>query len=201
MELDRETGLAEALDGIWYTIDRDMTIRSVSRKSWSQGAKRNDLSDAFSADRIIGKNLMQFIHGEETRTTYERFCDAIFSGKRGQITFDHRCDSPGVRRDIRMSIRPLLKDSTVVRVVFHNVEMSVAQRPPINLLLNRTAEGESFDALSICSFCKQVRSASDPRFPRWISAEDYYRRGGDSRVLLSHSICEDCRQNIVEPNA
>lgn len=198
---ERDEGLTEALEGIWYTVDRELTIRSVSRKNWEISAKINNLSNEFSADNIIGKPLMEFIHGEETRSTYERFCEAILTGRRDSISLVHNCDAPGVRRHVRLSIRPFFRNATIVGAVFHNIELSAAPRPPIELLLNGTAEGMEQTCLAICTFCRNVRLESDPRFADWMRAEEYYRRGGSSRVLLSHAICDDCQKGIVEPNS
>lgn len=199
MQPDRDTNLTEALDGIWYSIDRDLVIRAVSRKNWAISAEENNLSEAFSADRIVGESLMRFLHGEETQALYRRFCDTILAGKQDTISLVYRCDAPGVSRRHRLSIRPLLRGTSIVGAVFHNVEISAAPRPPIDLLLNGTADSDDLTALSICSFCRQVRLESDPQLTDWMPPEDYYRHGGSSNVLLSHSICDCCRRSLIEP--
>jgi hypothetical protein len=200
MRNEPSDGLLEALDGIWYVVDRDLTIQRVSRDNWNASVVRCSLPEGFKADRIIGRNILDFISGDQTKSVYRALCDRVFSGQQEKISFVYNCDTPELRRDIRMTIQPWRRGAAIIGVVFHNVEVATVQRPSVDLLLNNVSEDGTLDALLICSFCKNVRHPINRDFSTWMTAEDYYRRGGKSDVLLSHGICDRCEEKFVAPN-
>ena len=86
-------------------------------------------------------------------------------------------------------------------------EVTVAEqeRPPIELFdfagIARGGLGQAWPILAMCSYCQAVRyplalDAPDDAPRDWISAEDYYHRGGDARVRLSHGVCPPCFEDL-----
>jgi hypothetical protein len=194
--------ILEHLDGIWYAVDRSLMIEAVSHDNWYAFACANNETTNEQAADIIGKPLLDFIATDETRGYYEAMCQAVLSEKRDKISFVYRCDAPDIRRDIRMTISPLHDERNAVNgVLFHNVILAEVQRPPIELLMSNpeVLEEEGIETVNMCSFCKDVEHGDDNDSREWITAEGYYHRGGSSRILLSHGVCPDCHDNLLEP--
>lgn len=194
--------ILEHLDGIWYAVDRDLMIEAVSHDNWQAFACANNETTHERATSIIGKPLLDFIATDETGAYYDAMCQAVLGEKRDKVSFVYRCDAPDIRRDIRMTISPLHDDKqAVVGVLFHNVILAEVQRPPIELLFENpeALEEEGVGTVSMCSFCKDVEHEDEDGAKEWITAEEYYQKGGSSRVLLSHGVCPDCKDNLLDP--
>lgn len=194
--------ILEQLEGIWYAVDCDLMIEAVSHENWNSFADANTPRSFDKADSIIGKPLLDYIATNETRGYYEAMCAAILAGKRDKISFVYRCDAPDTRRDIRMTISPLRDEGNAVTgILFHNVVLAEVQRPPIELLIQNpdSDEAQGLDTVHMCSFCKDVSPDKPESGDSWMTAEEYYQRGGSSRVLLSHGVCPSCHDNLLEP--
>lgn len=57
---------------------------------------------------VMGRSIFLFMAGEDTRTWYHWLLDAVRQSR--EIRFPFRCDTPLVRRDLEMVMRPLDRD-------------------------------------------------------------------------------------------
>jgi hypothetical protein len=187
----------DALDGIAYAIDADERIVGVGRRRWNNFATENG-APQLSAESVVSRNLFEFISGEDVREAY-RLCTVKSSATREPVIVLSRCDSPSVARELRMTIAPLQLTSTVTGFLFHSQTISETVRPPLDIFDFKTlkaafqAEAE-LPIVTVCSFCQRVCSSRSNDDREWITAEQYYRSGGDSRVRVSHGLCADCHQ-------
>lgn len=198
--IDRQE-LLDATEGVTYVTDPSARILAIGRPAWAGFADANDAPTVADTDRYIGDDLFDHIGGDAVRERYRRYLTHLTLGDeagRG-VQFAFRCDSPDLRRDLRMSIGAIRRGAALVGFLFQTIVMSETLRPPVNLFdfaglaaALRSHGGEPI--VRMCSFCQRVAWPPDTIGPalEWIEAEDYYRRGGPSPVRISHGVCLDC---------
>lgn len=195
--------LLDALDGIAYLVGPDSAILGVGERNWSDFA-RDNRSDALTPQRVVGRSLFDFVLGEDVKEAYRTFHAELTEGVKPRVEFLCRCDSPATARDLHVSIRPVALGGGMA-ILYQCQILSSTMRPPVHLIdpdrWKNTASGTPRPIVRICSYCSSIAwPAGGTGGPvGWISASEYYRRGGSDEVLLSHSICPDCHKRIVEP--
>lgn len=192
--------LFDSLYGIAYLVNREGRIADYTRRNWDQFATENGVPELTIESNIIGKSLLSFIAGEETRLSYKKIAEALFEKKVDAIGFAYRCDSPAIRRDMLMAITPIKIATRIEYLLYHSLPLTHHQRVPVGLLNRITTDadcGHRFVTLGICSYCNAVRFPAGTNKGEWIEAEEYYRRGGSEKVMLSHAICPHCYDAIV----
>jgi hypothetical protein len=195
--------LLEALDGIAYLIGPDSIILGVGERNWSAFAQDN-LGADLTPDRVVGRSLFDFILGDDVKDAYRAFHAELNEGVKPRVEFLCRCDSPATARDLHVSLRPVsLGEDT--GILYQCQVLSTTMRPPVHLIdpdrWKTTASGAPRSIVRICSYCSNIAWPPGEAGGSvvWISATEYYRRGGGDEVLLSHGICPDCHKRIVEP--
>jgi hypothetical protein len=196
--------LLDALDGIAYVIDRDRRIISVGLPNWLEFARENGGERTCAPERVLGRDLLSFVAGDEVRALYGRLIERTFSGRSPGVVLPAACDSPGVGRENRLSLRPIRLGARPVALLFQSLILNERQRPPINMFdfaaLRAAMEEHSLrPMIKMCSLCQRVQTAEtslgEP--PAWIDAESYYRSGGCGDVRISHGICPPCASKCV----
>lgn len=195
--------LLEALDGIAYLVGPDSVILGVGERNWSAFAQEN-LGADLTPRRVVGRSLFEFILGDEVKAAYHAFHAEIKEGVKPRVEFICRCDSPMTARDLHVSLRPVPLGSNT-GILYQCQILSATMRPPVHLIdperWKKTALGEPRPIVRICSYCSKIAwpPGGAGRPVDWLTAPEYYRRGGSDEVLLSHGICPDCHKRIVEP--
>lgn len=199
MEFERLSAgsLLEALDGVAYVVGLDGRIRACGSGNWERFAIAND-GDTLDPKSLIGLDLLSIVQGDDVRGTYRAFHEALAAGRRARVGFAFRCDSPEMRRDLWMSISPIRSEGSVVALLYQSIVQAESTRPrmPLFDFAAHSGAGTDIPMILLCSWCQKVRwppgrTATD-RDAEWIEAEDYYRRGGTSDVLISHGMCPAC---------
>lgn len=202
-ELDQR--LLDALDGVSYMTDVDGTILAVGRDGWDRALARAGSAIAPAPESVIGRSLFDFVRGEKVRETYRRHMALVAQPGRRPRVFEYRCDTPGAARVLRMAISALRRDDGgLAGYLFQSVELNSVERVPIALFSFETMpdDDQGLPYLGMCSYCQRVRfPAGSPEFEgEWIEATEYYRRGGDHGVVISHGVCPDCFEGVVQEN-
>lgn len=170
-----------------YCVDAEGTIvRAESHLSEESALRDPTFAYPFSFPDIVGRSLFSFIEGVEVRHIYGMLHERILKGK-GSIRFDYRCDSPDIRRDMRMS---LCFDNHLVR--YESVVLKETQRAVSIPLASPTAAL----ILPICSNCKRYKHPpgsqdwkeidlilSDPNLP--------------GAFNFSHTFCNVCYARLM----
>lgn len=89
---------------IEYIIDKDNKIIWTNLE-WDIFLKNNDGSQSVNSNNILGENIFKYIISDETRMFY----DIIFNYVRisgNKKILDFRCDSPDLKRYMRMILEP-----------------------------------------------------------------------------------------------
>jgi hypothetical protein len=193
------TQLLNSMKGVAYLLDADGTIVAVGRHNWNSFARENGAAAITDGAGIIGRSLFDFIAGDTVRATWARAFDGIVHRRRGCGRIAIRCDSPTLRRDLLVMLTPVFADGGVNRVLVQSLTLNETARPAIGLfdfsrLLQVAALDPSLPILAMCSFCQNVRhpAGADEDEGDWVTAEAYYRRGGSTRVRISHGLCPVC---------
>jgi hypothetical protein len=187
--------LLDALDGISYVVDQDYRILAVGRTRWEAFAASNDAPELTAAS-VLGQDLFETVQGDDVREIYRRYAEETLQSSKS-AALATRCDSPGIRRELRLAITPLRRAGVVRGLLFQSLTVDELVRPPIDLfdfkavaaLVDRRRQ---LPIVTLCSFCQRVNKPATQGEPPWIDAEEYYRLGGTSDVRISHGLCPDC---------
>lgn len=195
--------ILDSIDGVAYLVGDDGRIVACGRDRWGRFARVNGASNIADHRSVIGRDLFDFIVGEEVKDAYRWHLDTLRELRAREVVFPFRCDSPAMRRDMRMAISRVYDGSAFCGFLFSSVVLGTYERPPINLYdfvaLNAMALGnENAASVRVCSFCLRVHwrrkgSASDAGDANsWMDPEAYYRQGGPSAPRIVHGVCPDC---------
>ena len=183
------------MDGIAYVVDGENRIIAIGRRRWDRFAVENGAPE-LRADRVIGRNLFEFVSGPELQQAYRDLADRIIStGEPAVIAA--RCDNPGIARELRLSIAPLRLGDKSTGLLFQAQLVNETARPRLDIfdfqaLLSGLKQESDLPIVTTCSFCQRLRRPGSGDEDGWIPAEEYYRLGGSSRVRISHGLCADC---------
>jgi hypothetical protein len=185
----------DAVDGIACAVDADNRIIAVGRHRWDRFAVESGAPD-LCAGNIVGRSLFEFVSGPGLRQAYQKAVDRIASTGEADVVVAH-CDRPGMARELRLSITPLRLGGERPGLLFQARIVGGTVRPrldfsDVKVLLSALGGETDLPIVAMCSFCRLVRRPGSSEAEEWVTAEEYYRLGGTSRVRISHGICADC---------
>lgn len=166
-----------------YCVDADDLLIEVDAL-WLAFARENGAAELTAAS-VLGRSLWDFMEGAAIRAVYEVIHKRVRSSGKS-AAFPFRCDSPTLKRYMRMTITCAKADQLTYESHILRVE---PQRLQVVLDANQQ-RSESF--LTICSCCKKAMLES----VGWLEIEDLALAVGilesDNIPQLCHSICPDC---------
>lgn len=169
-----------------YWIDRGDRIVAVN-DAWDAFAEANRTPHLVK-DKIVGQSIWDSISDLTTRELYAALLTQVRAGRR--VEFGFRCDSPALRRDMRMALT-----AEGDRVAFESRVVSVSPRATQPIW--DAAQLRGSDLLTVCGWCKRVRVG-----PQWLEAEVAIPVLGlfQSRAMpqLTHGMCADCVAAFME---
>ena len=170
-----------------YRLDAGLTITSLD-DAWSRFATENG-APQLAAPAPIGKPILSCISDPTTRRIYQDVFAA--TRRRGQMSFPIRCDSPSLRRFLRLSINATEDGGFLIR----SAVLKVEARQPLSLL--EASDRQSDEFLTCCSWCKRF----DVR-GRWEEVEvaiEQLRLFDQARLpWISHGMCAACRDAMEQ---
>ncbi|MET4702535.1 hypothetical protein ABIE65_005599 [Constrictibacter sp. MBR-5] len=189
--------LLEAIDGIALVIDRDLRVSAVGTGNWDRFWAENGGADGGFA--ILGKDITMSFSPGVVRDTYRKLFTEVLEMKRQAICVDYRCDAPAARRQMRLSVTPIVTSAGRTHLLYQSTLLSMEQRPPIPLFAARTGEENEPGAVRICAVCAKVEWPDEhaPGAMAWIEPQEYYRRGGSDVTVMSHGFCQPCYERMV----
>lgn len=171
-----------------YQVDSHDTIQFVCA-DWLDFARQNGAAE-LDRDAVIGRPLWEFLSGKETQHLYRIIFDLVRADGRS-VTLPFRCDSPGCRRYMELTIVPLPDESLDISASLLREE----HRANVSLLEPDRPRSEEF--VTICSWCKKVLISED----EWADVETCIRQLElfDSPVLpeITHGLCDVCESKIT----
>jgi hypothetical protein len=166
-----------------YTIDDQDAMESVN-PAWLAFAQENGAAE-LTREAVLGRPIWNFIEGRTTRQLYRELIHRVrHTGSALNVPF--RCDSPTVRRYMRLEIEAL----EAGRVQFACEIQRVQLRPYLAILDPQTPR--SAGHLTICSCCKRVLLKD----VGWLELEDALLRlkplEEPKAPQLDYSLCDSC---------
>lgn len=189
------SAVLDAVDGIGYVVERNGNFLDWGRPNWNRFAHENGAPELAEGRNF---NLFEACSDPETQAANRTIFNAVWSGAKPSLVFAFRCDSPSMRRELRMAVTRLERNDKPFALLFQAQPISETLRPPIDLFnpdMRRRALQDG-PLVAICSYCHDVRFSGTTD---WIRPEVYYREGGTSAVRLSHGVCPSCYERIVAP--
>ncbi len=168
-----------------YRINAEDVIEFVN-DAWLRFAADNGAGHL--SHRVIGTPLWDHVSGAPVVHLFKELVAKVRSRRAG-ATVPFRCDSPTIRRDMRMWLEPLPAN----RVEFRTwVEREVAYAQPQSLL--DLALARDPDALlRMCAWCKKIDAEG-----AWRDIEDAAARlrlfARPTLPEISHGICGECHR-------
>lgn len=189
-----DEGLLNSSEGLCYVVGFDGSILAIGERNWNKAVSGTGAVH-LNAEAMIGANIFECMSGEEIVFAYRRYLWDFLKGRREEVSFPFRCDSPNRRRDLKMKMSAVYENDRPIAVMFQSLVLSEKRRARINLLDTaymkevQVAEGR-LPLITLCSFCHAVkRRAADVQ---WQPLEVYFGNGGDDRVRVGHGICPFC---------
>ncbi len=173
-----------------YRIDENDNIISVS-KNWDKFAEDNKAnSETCKSPFILNKSIWDFFVDPETIHLYQILVNKVRESKKA-LNVQIRCDSPKLRRFIKISMKALQDN----HIEFSSKIVKIEEREPV-LILDSTKE-RSEELLKICSYCKQIKISEK----RWIETEEAVVNlrllEDDKLPRITHGICPNCSKNLM----
>lgn len=164
-----------------YWLDGNDNIISVNQ-SWDQFALDNDGAHVISSD-ILGESLWKFVHGDVTRMWLETlFTLARLRGT--AVERPYRCDSPDIKRYMRLNIVP--ENSGTLRVEHITLSTELRKSPVYMQAAKRLSANVSLR----CSICGRMEFDN-----AWFEPENYPELKDTNRsgyVQVIYTVCKDC---------
>jgi len=202
--------LFDALEGVVYLTDRDGVILAIGEQGWTRFAEDNGAA-GLTARSVRGTSIFTALAGDAVVDAYRRLHASVAEGRRTEIVFEYRCDSPIAERLMRMSITPILgrtaTNNQVVAVLYQSQMLSEVPRAALRLFerakkAGRTEPTDGEQAVVLCSFCQRLLwpPREGGRAVRWLPAAEFVQAGGNVDATVTESICQACADQVVAPN-
>lgn len=185
--------ILDASYGPAYLVDEAGRIMLVGQRHWN--AHVGNAPGQPDPGSLPGRNLFEFICGAEVQALYRRAIARLCAGREQVIELDYRCDSPDLKRALRMTATAV-PGAEANFILFFSRILSQAQRPRLSLFEYGKLVSSTDDrpVLMICSMCHRILTKIESQHEalRWLEPEEYYRAGGTGDVSLSHGLCPSC---------
>lgn len=166
-----------------YVLDERNRICSVSG-IWDEFADENGGQKLSSSD-VCGRTIWDFVAGDATRM----WLDAIFQLTRLRETSlerSYRCDSPDVKRFMRMRVVP--EQGRLLRIE-HEILATEPRPVPVSIQYAANALDE---IRRRCSICGRIHNGS------WLEPQAEHV-DASNRIMVIYTVCEDCKRLLPRP--
>jgi hypothetical protein len=166
-----------------YTVDPQDVITSVC-PLWLAFARENGATQ-LTREAVVGRSLWDFIAGDETQQLYRTLLQRV-RARNASTVVPFRCDSPTLRRYMRLELTPEPNGSVQFDGVLERVEQTV----PYNLLDQNFPR--SMQMLTLCSCCKRILMENYGWLEIGAVAERLDLLNKNIAPKLRHSLCPEC---------
>lgn len=171
-----------------YRVDAEDVIVDLG-EGFERFAAENGASGL--AGRVMGTAIWSQLQGEEVIHLYRDLLRACRGSGRA-VEFPFRCDSPTLRRYMRMRMVAAPDGSvTFESALLREVPRDAVELPP-------SGGGPQDAMLVVCAWCRQVEVEAGA----WVELEEALRRlglfGRETPWRISHGICPSCYRAVCE---
>lgn len=169
---------------IRYAIDAEDRICFVD-EGWRRFAQAND-GEELVGPSTLGRSIWDGISDPTTRALYQQIVARVRQGRSARFTL--RCDGPGCRRLLEMTIS-LAPDGSVL---FETQALRVTEREPVDLLSRRATRSTTL--LRACAWCNRIDAGFGT--DDWVDVEEAVERlrlfEAEQMPRVTHGICGSC---------
>lgn len=165
----------------YYCLDNKNIIVSVSN-NWNNFAEENDGLSIFS-ENVIGKSIWDFISGNTTKM----WLDCIFQLARlrkSKIEKTYRCDSPDIKRYMKMIIIP---DIDGFLKIEHQIMSTEVQETPVFIYASPTKNDKFKKRCSVCGRILQDNCWYEPANLNDSITQNF---------LVIYTVCNECKRSL-----
>jgi hypothetical protein len=172
-----------------YSINSSDNIVAVGG-DWDQLAlENNSPSDLLSAN-IHNRSFWEFVSGDALQHVYRSLMSTVRTGR--TLDFVFRCDSPALRRFLKLRMVPGADDG----IDFFTETLRTEPRGFQHVF---DANAQRTDGLVVaCSWCNKLQTGSD----LWQEPEDAVEALSlfETQLVpeLSHGMCEPCYESVMQ---
>ncbi len=169
-----------------YIVSETLDI-TYCNPAWNTFAQQNAGGAEVLKDRVISRNLLDFIPHELKSFHADLFARARATGQ--PVNHDYECSSPNLYRLYRMRIYPLDSGFAVInslRVEHPHDRTSLA---PDDATYRNSA-----GLIRMCSNCRRTNRANEPAVWDWVP--DYAKR---VPANATHGVCPTCLEYYYRP--
>ena len=164
-----------------FVLDDSLAI-VYCNASWDRFALANGAGPEVLRERVISKNLLDFIVGELNSYYSDLFARVRAGGM--PVSHDYECSSAGSFRLYRMQIFPVESGFAVVNSLrLEHAHTRQALAPDETIYRN------THGLVHMCANCRRTNRVTDPARWDWVPA---YRAG--RRAEVTHGVCPPCRE-------
>lgn len=166
-----------------YLLDQDDCIVGVSGP-WLEFSDENG-GVGLDLESIIGKPIWHFVAGDDTKM----WLSAILMHVRlkGEpIERSYRCDSPELKRFMKMTIHPGEHGALTV-----SHQLISTEEPPVAVFIKPGSGAKTLPTDLRCSICGKIKSKGE-----WHEPSDLVRDHNEFTVV--YTVCEHCRRDGLQ---
>ncbi|WP_446010588.1 hypothetical protein [Candidatus Electrothrix sp.] len=172
-----------------YLVNRNNQIEFTD-KAWEDFAGQNG-GEKLMNEMVLYRDISSFISCARCQELYDMLINSV-RGTRKAIEFPFRCDSPDMRRFMKMEMIPLDQE----KIEFTSYTEKEEARPPIYLLDISVPRSE--EIITICSWCKRIKTDN----AHWLDMEEAVEKmelfNSNCLPKLSHGICSSCFETVMK---
>lgn len=181
--------MSTALHAYCYQVDASDRLTWVD-PWWLAFAQENGAPE-LTEERVLGRCLWDFLGDDTTRAFYEEVHNHV-RAKSKAVVLPFRCDSPTLKRHMRLSITPGDAGS------LHYKSTLVGVEPCGPLTMLNAAVVPTADFVTMCSCCKRCLIEAHG----WLEVEDviclFAALNRQPTPGLRYTICSACAESLQE---
>ncbi len=173
------------MNAIEYQIDEKNNIIFVNEE-WDRFAMDN-YGEGITSDKIIGKNLFDFIANITVKQIY---LDLIAKVRKGnELLIDFRCDATTCKRFLQLTMK--IENRNIVK--FTSKAKEILSQDYLNILAPTIIRSK--ELISMCSWCKKIKVETE-----WEELEHAINKYNLLNQMLppslTHTKCEECYEQV-----
>lgn len=168
-----------------YTIDKKNKIVGTS-STWDEFALENDGGEIVSK-KVIGRSIWNFVKGDHTRMWLQTVFELVRL-KGESIERPYRCDSPDVRRFMKMNISPLPDGK--IKLEHEILKTEERERPVVFKYSPESGSKIRFR----CSLCGKIKVGNDWAEPDESDYKEIIQKYGG--IIVAYTICPECKTTL-----
>lgn len=167
---------------LYYRLDASDRITQTGGE-WDAFAGTHD-GASLRGDAVLGHSLYDFVQGDVSRMFVRTLVDGVRLLQRSR-TVGYRCDSPGLKRFMEMTLAPLAGGEVLVS------HRQLRTEPVTRAFHFQVVQPDQPGVVVRCTHCNAVK-----RQGRWGEAETVLPVGL-SRVPVIYGVCESCLAAVI----